>query len=111
VEGWNQGWEDWFGKSKEFVFDFVTPYPDFDVKMLNDYAHKKGVRILMHHETSSSATNYERWMDTAYKFMKKYGYNAAKTGYVGNIIPRGEHHYSQWMIEHYLRVVQSSSEI
>ena len=110
VEGWNQGWEDWFGKSKEFVFDFVTPYPDFDVKMLNDYAHKKGVRILMHHETSSSATNYERWMDTAYKFMKKYGYNAAKTGYVGNIIPRGEHHYSQWMIEHYLRVVQTAAK-
>jgi Beta-galactosidase len=110
VEGWNQGWEDWFGKSKEFVFDFVTPYPDFDVKMLNDYAHKKGIRILMHHETSSSATNYERWMDTAYKFMKKYGYNAAKTGYVGNIIPRGEHHYSQWMIEHYLRVVQTAAK-
>ena len=110
VEGWNQGWEDWFGKSKEFVFDFVTPYPDFDVKMLNDYAHKKGVRILMHHETSASATNYERWMDTAFKFMKKYGYNAAKTGYVGNIIPRGEHHYSQWMIEHYLRVVKTAAK-
>ena len=110
VEGWNQGWEDWFGKSKEFVFDFVTPYPDFDVKMLNDYAHSKGVKILMHHETSSSATNYERWMDTAFKFMKKFGYNAAKTGYVGNIIPRGEHHYSQWMIEHYLRVVQKAAQ-
>jgi hypothetical protein len=110
VEGWNQGWEDWFGKSKEFVFDFVTPYPDFDVKMLNDYAHKKGVRLIMHHETSASATNYERWMDTAFKFMKKYGYNAAKTGYVGNIIPRGEHHYSQWMIEHYLRVVEKAAK-
>ena len=110
VEGWNQGWEDWFGKSKEFVFDFVTPYPDFDVKMLNDYAHAKGVRLIMHHETSSSATNYERWMDTAYKFMNKYGYKAAKTGYVGNIIPRGEHHYSQWMIEHYLRVVQTAAK-
>ncbi|HKC37159.1 MAG TPA: glycoside hydrolase family 97 catalytic domain-containing protein, partial [Chitinophagaceae bacterium] len=110
VEGWDQGWEDWFGKSKEFVFDFVTPYPDFDVKMLNDYAHAKGVKLIMHHETSSSATNYERWMDTAYKFMNKYGYNAAKTGYVGNIIPRGEHHYSQWMIEHYLRVVQTAAK-
>ena len=110
VEGWNQGWEDWFGKSKEFVFDFVTPYPDFDVKMLNDYAHAKGVKILMHHETSASATNYERWMDTAYKFMKKYGYDAVKTGYVGNIIPRGEHHYSQWMIEHYLRVVKTAAK-
>ena len=110
VEGWNQGWEDWFGKSKEFVFDFVTPYPDFDVKMLNDYARAKGVKILMHHETSASATNYERWMDTAYKFMKKYGYNAVKTGYVGNIIPRGEHHYSQWMIEHYLRVAKAAAK-
>ena len=110
VEGWNQGWEDWFGKSKEFVFDFVTPYPDLDVKMLNDYAHAKGVKILMHHETSASATNYERWMDTAYKFMKKYGYDAVKTGYVGNIIPRGEHHYSQWMIEHYLRVVKTAAK-
>ena len=110
VEGWNQGWEDWFGKSKEFVFDFVTPYPDFDVKMLNDYARSKKVKILMHHETSSSATNYERWMDTAFKFMKKFGYNAVKTGYVGNIIPRGEHHYSQWMIEHYLRVAKAASK-
>ncbi len=109
VEGWNQGWEDWFGKSKEFVFDFVTPYPDFDVKMLTNYARAKGVKILMHHETSASATNYERWMDTAYKFMTKYGYNAVKTGYVGNIIPRGEHHYSQWMIEHYLRVVKAAA--
>jgi hypothetical protein len=110
VEGWNQGWEDWFGKSKEFVFDFVTPYPDFDVKMLTNYARAKGVKILMHHETSASATNYERWMDTAYKFMTKYGYNAVKTGYVGNIIPRGEHHYSQWMIDHYLRVVKAAAK-
>lgn len=110
VEGWDQGWEDWFGKSKEFVFDFVTPYPDFDVKMLNDYAHSKGVKIIMHHETSSSATNYERWMDTAFKFMDHFGYNAVKTGYVGNIIPRGEHHYSQWMIDHYLRVVEKAAK-
>lgn len=110
VEGWNQGWEDWFGKSKEFVFDFVTPYPDFDVKMLNDYAHAKGVKIIMHHETSSAVTNYERWMDTAFKFMDKYGYNAVKTGYVGNIIPRGEHHYSQWMIDHYLRVAEKAAQ-
>ena len=89
VEGWNEGWEDWFGKSKEFVFDFVTPYPDFDVKGLNEYAHSKGVKLIMHHETSASVTNYERWIDTAFKFMDKFGYNAVKTGYVGNIIPRG----------------------
>lgn len=110
VEGWNQGWEDWFGKSKEFVFDFVTPYPDFDIKMLNEYAHSKGVKIIMHHETSSSAANYERWLDPAYSLMKKYGYDAVKTGYVGNIIPRGEHHYSQWMINHYQRVVDKAAE-
>lgn len=110
VEGWNQGWEDWFGKSKEYVFDFVTPYPDFDVKELNEYAHAKGVKIIMHHETSGSVTNYERLMDTAFKFMDKFGYNAVKTGYVGNIIPRGEHHYSQWMNEHYLRVVAKAAE-
>lgn len=110
VEGWNIGWEDWFGKSKEFVFDFVTPYPDFDVKFLNDYAHQKGIKIIMHHETSGSATNYERWMDKAYAFMKEYGYDAIKSGYVGNIIPRGEHHYSQWMIDHYNRVIQKTAE-
>ncbi len=110
VEGWDQGWEDWFGKSKEFVFDFVTPYPDFNVKELNDYAHAKGVKLIMHHETSASAVNYERWIDTAYKFMDKYGYNAVKTGYVGNIIPRGEHHYSQWMVKHYLRVVKKAAD-
>jgi glucan 1,4-alpha-glucosidase len=109
VEGWNQGWEDWFGQSKEFVFDFVTPYPDFDVKMLTDYAREKGVRIIMHHETSSSATNYERWMDTAFRFMVNHGYNAVKTGYVGNIIPRGEHHYSQWMINHFNRVIEKAA--
>ena len=109
VEGWNEGWEDWFGKSKEYVFDFVTPYPDFDVKMLTDYARSKGVRIIMHHETSSAATNYERWLDTAFRFMVNHGYNAVKTGYVGNIIPRGEHHYSQWMINHYNRVIQKAA--
>lgn len=110
VEGWNEGWEDWFGKSKEYVFDFVTPYPDFDVKGLNDYAHSKGVKIIMHHETSGSVTNYERLMDTAFRFMDKYGYNAVKTGYVGSMIPRGEHHYSQWMIDHYLRVAEKAAE-
>lgn len=110
VEGWNEGWEDWFGKSKEFVFDFMTPYPDFDIKMLNEYAHSKGIKIIMHHETSASATNYERWLDPAFKLMKQYGYDAVKTGYVGNIIPRGEHHYSQWMINHYQRVVDKAAE-
>ena len=110
VEGWNEGWEDWFGKSKEFVFDFVTPYPDFDVDMLTKYAKSKGVKIIMHHETSSSVTNYERWMDTAYRFMVNHGYNAVKSGYVGNIIPRGEHHYSQWMVDHYNRAIQKAAE-
>jgi glucan 1,4-alpha-glucosidase len=109
VEGWNQGWEDWFGKSKENVFDFVTPYPDFDVKMLNEYARQKGLKIIMHHETSGAATNYERRMDDAFSFMKKYGYNAIKSGYVGNIIPRDEHHYSQWMVEHYQRVIEKTA--
>ena len=110
VEGWNEGWEDWFGKSKEFVFDFITPYPDFDIKMLNEYAHSKNVKLIMHHETSASATNYERWLDPAFKLMKEHGYDAVKTGYVGNIIPRGEHHYSQWMINHYQRVVDKAAE-
>ncbi|ADQ81208.1 glycoside hydrolase family 97 protein [Riemerella anatipestifer] len=109
IEGWNIGWEDWFGKSKEFVFDFVTPYPDFDIKMLNDYAHKKGIRLMMHHETSGAATNYERWADEAFKLMNKYGYTAVKSGYVGNIIPRGEHHYSQWMINHYNRIAEKAA--
>ncbi|USL95251.1 glycoside hydrolase family 97 protein [Riemerella anatipestifer] len=110
IEGWNIGWEDWFGKSKEFVFDFVTPYPDFDIKMLNDYAHKKGIRLMMHHETSGAATNYERWADEAFKLMNKYGYTAVKSGYVGNIIPRGEHHYSQWMINHYNRIAEKAAD-
>lgn len=110
VEGWNVGWEDWFGKSKDYVFDFVTPYPDFDVKMLNDYAASKGVKLMMHHETSSSVRNYERHMDQAYQFMVDHGYNSVKSGYVGNIIPRGEHHYGQWMVNHYLYAVEKAAE-
>ena len=110
VEGWNEGWEDWFGKSKDYVFDFVTPYPDFDVKMLNQYAHSKGVKLMMHHETSASVRNYERHMDKAYQFMVDNGYNAVKSGYVGNIIPRGEHHYGQWMNNHYLYAVKKAAE-
>ncbi len=108
VEGWNTGWEDWFGQWKEDVFDFVTPYPDFNVKELAAYAKSKGVKIIMHHETSGSVTNYERWMDTAYRFMKKFGYDAVKTGYVGRIIPRGEHHDGQWMVRHYERVARKT---
>ena len=110
VEGWNEGWEDWFGRSKDYVFDFLTPYPDFDLKGLNEYAHAKGVRLMMHHETSSSVRNYERHMDDAYRLMKKYGYNAVKSGYVGNIIPRGEHHYGQWMVDHYLYAVKKAAK-
>lgn len=110
IEGWNIGWEDWFGHSKEFVFDFITPYPDFDIKMLNEYAHSKGIKLIMHHETSGSATNYERWSDQAFQLMKKYGYDAVKTGYVGDIIPRGEHHYSQWTINHYYRIAEKANE-
>ena len=110
VEGWNEGWEDWFGHSKDYVFDFVTPYPDFDVKMLNEYAHSKGVKLMMHHETSSSVRNYERHLDKAYQFMVDNGYNAVKSGYVGNIIPRGEHHYGQWMNNHYLYAVKKAAE-
>lgn len=109
VEGWNTGWEDWFGQWKEDVFDFVTPYPDFDVAELSRYAQSKGVKIIMHHETSGSVTNYERWMDTAYRFMKQYGYDAVKTGYVGRIIPRGEHHDGQWMVRHYERVASKAA--
>ena len=105
VEGWNQGWEDWVGHQKDDVFDFVTPYPDFDIKALNDYAHNKGVRLMMHHETSSSVRNYERHMEEAYQLMDKYGYNSVKSGYVGNIVPRGEHHYGQWLVNHYLYAV------
>ena len=110
IEGWNVGWEDWFGHSKEFVFDFITPYPDFDIKMLNDYAHSKGIKLIMHHETSGSATNYERWADKAFKLMNENGYDAVKTGYVGDIIPRGEHHYSQWTINHFYRIAEKANE-
>ncbi|WP_313030637.1 glycoside hydrolase family 97 protein [Soonwooa sp.] len=110
IEGWNEGWEDWFGHSKEFVFDFVSPYPDFDIKMLNDYAHSKNIKLMMHHETSGSATNYELWADKAFQLMNKYDYPSVKTGYVGNIIPRGEHHYSQWMINHYRRIAEKAND-
>ena len=101
VEGWNEGWEDWFGKQKDYVFDFLTPYPDFDLPALNAYAHRKGVRLMMHHESSSSTLNYERWMERAYSLMDQYGYDSVKSGYVGDIIPYGEHHYSQPLINHY----------
>ena len=110
VEGWNEGWEDWFGHSKLDVFDFITPYPDFDIKMLNEYAHSKGVKLMMHHETSSSAWNYERWMEKAYELMNKCGYDAVKSGYVGDIIPRGEYHYGQLMNNHYLRAVKEAAK-
>ena len=110
VEGWIEGWEDWFGHSKLDVFDFITPYPDFDIKMLNEYAHSKGVKLMMHHETSSSAWNYERWMEKAYELMNKYGYDAVKSGYVGDIIPRGEYHYGQLMNNHYLRAVKEAAK-
>lgn len=110
VEGWNIGWEDWFGHEKDYVFDFVTPYPDFDIKALNDYAHSKGMKLLMHHETSSSSRNYERHMEAAYQLMNKYGYDAVKSGYVGNILPLGEHHYGQWMNNHYLYAVKEAAK-
>ncbi len=110
VEGWNVGWEDWFGMSKDYVFDFQTPYPDFDIKALNDYAHSKGVRLQMHHETSASIRNYERHMEAAYQLMNQYGYTAVKSGYVGNIIPRGEHHYGQWMNNHYLYALKQAAK-
>ena len=110
VEGWNVGWEDWANMWKRDVFDFQTPYPDFDIKMLNDYAHSKGVKLLMHHETSSSTQNYERHMEKAFQLMNKYGYDAVKTGYVGDIIPRGDHHYSQSMNNHYLHVIKEAAK-
>ena len=110
VEGWNEGWEDWFGKTKDYVFDFMTPYPDFDVKELHRYAAAKGVKLMMHHETSASVRNYERHMDKAYQFMVDNGYNSVKSGYVGNIIPRGEHHYGQWLVNHYLYAVTKAAE-
>ena len=110
VEGWNVGWEDWSNRWKWDVFDFITPYPDFDIKYLNEYAHSKGVKLMMHHETSSSVTNYERWMEQAYQLMNDYGYNSVKSGYVGDIIPRGDHHYSQSMNNHYLYAVKEAAK-
>ena len=110
VEGWNIGWEDWAGKTKDYVFDFVTPYPDFDIEMLNNYAHSKGVRLMMHHETSGSTRNYERHMDAAFELMEKYGYNSIKSGYVGDMLPRGEYHYGQWCNNHYLYAITEAAK-
>ncbi|MFC6999442.1 glycoside hydrolase family 97 protein [Rufibacter roseus] len=110
VEGWNVGWEDWFGHHKDYVFDFVTPYPDFDVKEIGKYAESKGVKMMMHHETSSSVRNYERHLDTAYQFMKANGYDAVKSGYVGDILPRGENHYSQWIVNHYQYALEKAAD-
>ncbi|MDM1072980.1 glycoside hydrolase family 97 protein [Empedobacter brevis] len=110
VEGWNEGWEDWFGNHKDYVFDFVTPYPDFDVKALNAYAKSKGVKIMMHHETSGSIRNYERHLDNAYKFMQDNGYNSVKSGYVGDIVPRGDYHYSQNTINHYQYAIEKAAD-
>ena len=110
VEGWNEGWEDWLGRSKDYVFDFVTPYPDFDVKEIHEYAKSKGVKMIMHHETSGSVRNYERHMDKAYQFMKENGYDAVKSGYVGNILPRGENHYNQWIVNHYQYAIEKAAE-
>jgi hypothetical protein len=110
VEGWNVGWEDWFGNWKDEVFDFMTPYPDYDVVALQKYAADKGVKLVMHHETSASVSNYERRMDEAYRYMKQHGYDTVKTGYVGRIIPRGEHHDGQWMVNHYVRVAEKTAQ-
>ena len=110
VEGWNEGWEDWFGKSKDYVFDFVTPYPDFDVEEIQKYAASKNVEMMMHHETSGAIRNYERHIDTAYQFMNRYNYTSVKSGYVGDIIPRGEHHYGQWAINHFLYAVKKAAD-
>ncbi|TVP53310.1 MAG: glycoside hydrolase family 97 protein [Mongoliibacter sp.] len=110
VEGWNIGWEDWFGNSKDYVFDFVTPYPDFDLEGIRDYAKSKGVEMVMHHETSSSVRNYERHLDKAYQFMKDNGYNSVKSGYVGDILPRGENHYSQWIVNHYQHAIEKAAD-
>lgn len=110
IEGWNIGWEDWFGNQKDYVFDFVTPYPDFDIKELNEYAHSKGIRLMMHHETSSSSRNYERHLEEAYRLMNKYGYNSVKSGYVGNMLPYGKHHYGQWMNNHYLYCITEAAK-
>ena len=110
VEGWNIGWEDWANCNKDYVFDFVTPYPDFDIKALNDYAHSKGIRLVMHHETSSSVRNYERHLEAAYKLMEEYGYDAVKSGYVGDMVTPGDHHYSQWMVNHYQYAVTEAAK-
>ena len=110
VEGWNQGWEDWYGNFKDEVFDFVSPYPDFDVEAIHQYAKQKGVYMIMHHETSSSVRNYERHLDAAYKFMNDHGYPAVKSGYVGSIIPKGQNHYNQWQVNHYLYAVQKAAD-
>ena len=110
VEGWNVGWEDWANCNKDYVFDFVTPYPDFDIKALNDYAHSKGIRLVMHHETSSSVRNYERHLEEAYSLMEKYGYDAVKSGYVGDMVTPGDHHYSQWMVNHYQYAVTEAAK-
>ncbi|WP_158851626.1 glycoside hydrolase family 97 protein [Algibacter sp. L1A34] len=110
VEGWNEGWEDWFGKSKDYVFDFVTPYPDFDVEAIHKYAKSKGVKMIMHHETSGSSRNYERHLDQAYQFMKDNGYDAVKSGYVGDMLPRGEHHYGQWIVNHFQYCVEKAAD-
>ncbi len=110
VEGWNEGWEDWYGHSKDFVFDFVSPYPDFDVEAVHQYAKSRGVKMIMHHETSASVRNYERHMDAAYKYMNEHGYDAVKSGYVGDIVPRGETHYSQWINNHYLYAVKKAAD-
>ncbi len=110
VEGWNIGWEDWAGNQKDYVFDFQTPYPDFDIKALNEYAHSKGVKLMMHHETSSSVRNYERHMEKAYSLMNQHGYDAVKSGYVGNIVPFGEHHYGQWLVNHYLYAIKEAAK-
>ena len=110
IEGWNIGWEDWYGKDKDYVFDFQTPYPDFDLPALNEYAHRKGIRLIMHHESSSSVSNYERFMEPAYTLMNKYGYDAVKSGYVGRIVPHGEHHYSQPIINHYHRAIVEAAK-
>ena len=110
IEGWNEGWEDWYGHQKDFVFDFITPYPDFDLPALNEYAHSKGIRLIMHHESSSSTVNYERWMEQAYDLMNQYGYDAVKSGYVGKIIPYGEYHYSQALINHYHHAIVEAAK-
>lgn len=110
AEGWNIGWEEWFGKMKDYVYDFVTPYPDFNVTEIRDYAQSKGVKMVMHHETSSSIRNYERHLDKAFQFMNANGYDVVKSGYVGNIVPVGEHHYSQWLVNHYQYVLEKAAE-